>query len=386
MARASDLQVPRCVFADLCVLRTRAHCLCRQFNRLVAVPGSGLWDSNSSKTEALDILEPNACYYMPYWPAPADGRSSSSGSGSGSDAMQSHLVLAKVAGFANAVYGLDNLTLQVPALMTPPQHPGLLLAALPLSHVRRARYSPKPAWTNLWRDILRWLAPKDEANEEEGDTPAWTDSLSWSQVVGPSFTRTEALPEAAARQAVRRSLRWVHTTSGLLATRGALDASTALGVWTQGLLKGGWPSELASLGGQWNEGADNDGDGSAGIFEAFLSSIQPRGGATGGALGGPLSTQLVRTVIRTDCVGEAAGGLAVGAWHEFADAKAVRVAQNLLDYLFFDNSTGQAARPRNDPSSALGGTLLWCVPLADSMSMSMCVLLACRHIILCVCH
>ena len=176
MARASDLQVPRCVFADLCVLRTRAHCLCRQFNRLVAVPGSGLWDSNSSKTEALDILEPNACYYMPYWPAPADGRSSSSGSGSGSDAMQSHLVLAKVAGFANAVYGLDNLTLQVPALMTPPHHPGLLLAALPLSHVRRARYSPKPAWTDLWRDILRWLAPKDEANEEEGDAPAWTDS------------------------------------------------------------------------------------------------------------------------------------------------------------------------------------------------------------------
>lgn len=92
----------------------------------------------------------------------------------------------------------------------------------------------------------------------------------------------------------------------------------------------------------------------SGIFEAFLSSIQPRSVS----LGGPLSTQLVRTVVRTDCVGEAAGGLAVGAWPEFADGKATRVAANLLDYLFF-NSSALSEWPRNDPSSAVGGTLLW---------------------------
>ena len=51
--------------------------------------------------------------------------------------------------------------------------------------------------------------------------------------------RTEALPGTAAVAAVGRSLRWVHSTSGLLPTAGALSASTALGVWTEGLLKGG---------------------------------------------------------------------------------------------------------------------------------------------------
>ena len=126
------------------------------------------------------------------------------------------------------------------------------------------------------------------------------------------------------------------------------------GIWTQGLLKGGWPSQLASLGGQW-DGTAAAGDGSAGVYENFLSSIQPRSGP---ALGGPLSTQLVRTVVRTDCVGETAGGLSVGAWAEYADAKATRVAANLLDYLFF-NSSALNEWPRNDPSSAIGGTLLW---------------------------
>jgi hypothetical protein len=50
----------------------------------------------------------------------------------------------------------------------------------------------------------------------------------------------------------------------------------------------------------------------------------------------------------------------VGAWAEFEDPKATLVASNLLDYLFF-NSTAQAAWPRNDPSSAVGGTLLWAI-------------------------
>ena len=48
--------------------------------------------------------------------------------------------------------------------------------------------------------------------------------------------------------------------------------------------------------------------------------------------------------MRTDCVGEAAGGLAVGAWAEFDDPKATRVASNLLDYLFFNSGV-----PRSRP-------------------------------------
>ena len=43
-------------------------------------------------------------------------------------------------------------------------------------------------------------------------------------------------------------------------------------------------------------------------------------------------------------MGEAAGGLAVGAWAEFDDPKATRVASNLLDYLFFNSGV-----PRSRP-------------------------------------
>ena len=327
-----------------CVARARLTRACskrRQFNRLVATD-SDFW-AGDANVQKLDVLEPNACYYMPYW-AEYYGPYMP---------MRSHLVLAKVAGFTTATFGLDNLTVQTPALMTPPHHPGLLLAALPLSHVRRGRYSPVRSWVDLWKDVLRWLSFAENRSKQH---QPWIDSLRWTAVVGPSFDRDAALPTTAARDAVGRSLKWVHTRSGLLATHGALEASTALAVWTQGLMKGGWPSELASLGGQWDSD-DVAGDGSAGIFENFLSSIQPRSGKR---LGGPLSTQLVRTVVRSDCVGEAAGGLAVGAWAEFEDPKATLVASNLLDYLFF-NSTAQAAWPRNDPSSAVGGTLLWAI-------------------------
>ena len=37
-------------------------------------------------------------------------------------------------------------------LVSPPRLPGLLLSSLPLSAVRRARYSPAQKWIGLWRD------------------------------------------------------------------------------------------------------------------------------------------------------------------------------------------------------------------------------------------
>ena len=308
---------------------------CPSFNRVVADPASALWNDDSN-TQPLDILEPNACFFMSYSAAP------------GSGAMLPHLVLAKVAGFTSAVFTLNG-TKTLPVLVSPAHHPGLMLSALPLSSARRARYSPIQSWIKLWRDLLRWLMFHDR----NASAAVWTDAVQWRAVVEPSFTATEPLPASATKAAVQRSLKWTHTTSGLLATPEALTVATDLGLWTQGLLKGGWPSELAPLSGNGVKAAS--GNGSSGVFEAFLSAIQPR---SGGGLGGPLSTQLTRPIIRTDCVGEAAGGLAVGSWAEFSDPKAKATAKNLLDFLFF-NSSAAAAWPRNDPSSAVGGTLLW---------------------------
>jgi hypothetical protein len=352
---------------------------CPDFNRVVAVPGSSLWARNDTATRPLDVLEPNACSYVPYWPkqrlpTPTNGQDNAAasrqthrhggaaeldaqqatvvGRGGIDDSTSNHLVLAKVAGFTSAVFGLND-TATISVLWTPPDHPNLLLSGLALSSARRHRFSPAASWHGLWRDLLRWLLDRDG---DPAGTSSWTDRLEWTAVVGATYSDSAPLPKVAGVTAVKRALRWVHSTSGLLATSDGLALSSSLGLWVQGagqasLASTGWPTELSPMGGC--EPASSA-DGSHGIFECYMSSIQPRGGG----VGGNVSTQLLRPVVRTDCVGEAAGGLAVGAWDEVSDARAVDVATNLLDYLFF-NSTALAAWPRSDPSTAVGGTLLW---------------------------
>ena len=318
---------------------------CPDFARVVAHPGSALWTAGTN-TKPLDVFEPNTCTYIPYWPTAGDAATADADAQLPHGASRPeptppaapHLVLAKVAGFTTAVFGLNG-TATIPVLTTPPAHPGLLLASLPLSAVRRARYSPAASWQGLWRDLLRWLLFND--GEPAGDQAG--KGLLWTPVVGASYTANAILPQGAVAAAVRASLRWVHTVSRLLPTAASYAAASALGLWGKGLggpwlAANGWPSELTPLGCSSAGTGSATGNGSSGIYEAYMSAIQPRGAG----VGGNLSTQLVRPVVRTDCVGEAAGGLAVGAWAEFADARATAVAANLLDFLFF-NSTALAS-------------------------------------------
>ena len=155
----------------------------------------------------------------------------------------------------------------------------------------------------------------------------------------------------------------MHTTSRLLPTAASYRVAEGLGLATatpEALLDSGYPQELLGAPGECGDDSSDKvplGDGTHGIFEAYLSSIQPRGtGNKADSLG--ISTQLLRAVVRTDCVGETAGALSLGALSDFADSRAANVSANLLDYLFF-TSKALNAWPRNDPSHATGGTLLW---------------------------
>jgi hypothetical protein len=273
---------------------------CPDFTRLVALPGSTLWSERSS-TQPFDIFEPNACQYVPYYSSGAP--------------MTSHLALAKVAGFTRAAYGLNG-SAPVGVLTTPPQHPGLMLSSLPLSLVRRHRYSPASSWQGLWQDILRWLQ-----FGENGKQSRWTDALTWHPIVRPTFSADAVLSTdraAETSRAVMASMRWVHTVSELLATPAELETAKAVGLWgPRAQVLGGWPwslvpvpgnsGSIGSIGSSRNIGSvgssSSKADGSAGIFEAYLSAVQPRGGG----VGGNISTQLHSLVIRTDCIGEAAG-------------------------------------------------------------------------------
>jgi hypothetical protein len=312
---------------------------CPDFSRLVATPDSPLWSKGRSKTQPLDVLEPNACQYVPYYSSGAP--------------LVVHLDLAKVAGFTRAAFGLNG-SAPVAALVTPPHYPGLMLSSLPLSLVRRHRYSPASSWQRLWQDLLRWLQFSESTTHH-----LWTDSLTWQPIVRPNFGANSSLSSDRAvetQRAVMASMKWAHTVSGLLVKPAQLKIANAVGLWgprSSRYVLGSWPSSLVPIGGDTADG--DTADGSDGIFEAYLSAVQPRGGG----IGGNISSQFHSLVIRTDCVGEAAAGLAIGGWSggDYVDERASTVAENLMDYLFFNSSA--FGWPRSDPKSPVGGTLLW---------------------------
>jgi len=115
---------------------------------------------------------------------------------------RSHLVIAKVAGFDRAVYGLDDVKTS-PILF---EHPGgsILVSTTKLSQFVTARYATKNAMQAIWRMVFGWLQP--------GSKPV---QLDWTPTVRPTFDRGVPLPADAARRAIQRGIDW-HTTAGLL--------------------------------------------------------------------------------------------------------------------------------------------------------------------------
>jgi hypothetical protein len=71
-------------------------------------------------------------------------------------AERPHLVLAHVAGFDTALYGLPEQS--APVLF---EHPGadVLVATTKLSQFVTGRYAPADAWRGVWRWILQWACP-----------------------------------------------------------------------------------------------------------------------------------------------------------------------------------------------------------------------------------
>lgn len=303
---------------------------CTSFARLVMRGGSPLWSNRSchvNRTLApLDIVEPNLCRFTPFVSRAPPTRQS-----------MVHASLAKVAGYTTAVFGVSSpsagaATFPWDALVSPAGHPGLMLSALELSAVVSSRHSPVANARRLWVAILRWLTFADAC------AAAAVDRLAWVPAVRATYGRGDALPSGATRDAVARAARWLHSTSGLLVTPGNEKLTRVLMGRT---IADRWPVESLS------EGWEQAGDGSRGMYEAYLSAIEADG------------AQMVGLRIRTDCIAESTAALAIGgAW--LGDARSSLVCANLLGYLF--NTSLAQAGPR-DPSlgasSPLAGLLLW---------------------------
>jgi hypothetical protein len=234
------------------------------------------------------------------------------------EAANPDLVLARVAGFDTAVYGLPEKDVH-PILF---EHAGVLVAATKLSQFVTARYAPLEAWGPVWKNILGRLVG-----------PRAAPPLHWTPAVRPTYAAGEALPTDAEAAAFRRGAAvwgnarlFVHPSwQGAVERRGMVNDGVA-----------------PAPGAEWPEG-----DGSEGVLEGFSSVIFPDG------------TQPIRWALRADCIGEASFPLALWSVADKREQTA-RMASNLNDFIYIHSVLAKG--PRSDPRNPAYGLVGWTYP------------------------
>ena len=241
-------------------------------------------DAFGDRLKKSRILMIHDCHYLPV------------------EAHRPHLVVARVAGYDQALYGLPKENVH-PILF---EHPGgdVLVATTKLSQFVTARYAPLDAWEPVWRMILKWTQPS-------ADLPA----LRWTPPLQPSYSRDAELPADVERQALQRGAEW-YRKSGLLvhpSWQGRYERPANAGpptaYWPDGHRAGPGPGRDAA-----------PGDGSLGLLEGFRSKIYHDG------------SQTVLWWRRADNHGESAGALAL-AGSVLQQPEFSRIGSNLADWL-----------------------------------------------------
>ena len=196
-------------------------------------------------------------------------------------AAQSDLVLARVAGFDTAVYGLPEEGVY-PILFAHPRG-GILVSTTRLSSFIESRYGPADAWTPIWNRIFAWLGSATAGSK-----------MKWTSTVRPSFGRDENLSADVESQAFRRGSSW-YSRAGLLMPAASAD------------------------------------EGLGGVLEGFISAIHTDG------------TQPLRKNSRNDCAGETSLAMALaGSIGQRTEDR--RIAGNLNDYIYFRSEFAQGPR------------------------------------------
>jgi len=232
------------------------------------------------------------------------------------EAPEPYMVLAKVAGFDKAVYGLQG-TESFPVLFQHPTRDNMLVATTKLSQFVTGRYIPKHSWQAIWRMILQWLDPEESFA-----------LLQWTPTVGPTYSRDDSLPAGAQRDAIIRGIDW-HYNAKLLVHES-------------------WRSELNKYGAHKPVGPAPDasspvGDGTYGLLEGVHSGIDSSDGG-----------QKIRWWLRTDVNGESSIAFALRSLID-GDDRSKTVAANLADWVYFKSGLLH----NGDPSDGNYGLLGW---------------------------
>jgi len=236
----------------------------------------------------MSILTINDCHYV------------------GVKAEDPLMVVAKVAGFDTAIYGLDSTEIH-PILFKLPET-NILVSTTKLSQFITGRYAPKDAWKSILRYVLNWLQPDGALSE-----------LNWTESVRPSYLKDKKLSQNERSQSARRGVEWYYK-SDLLATPLQVNNGEKL---------------IKTTDAEY---------GKEGIREAYSSKIQFDG------------SQNTREDRRGDCASESAMALAIrGIIYENDTDKAT--AENLQDFIYFKSLMRQGSR--NDPQNAQFGFIDW---------------------------
>jgi hypothetical protein len=244
----------------------------------------------------LQLLDIHDCRYVPVEPRRAD------------------LVLARVAGFETAIYGIPQEGVKPILFMAPEGE--ILIATTKLSQFVTGRYAPVTAWRFIWDWVAGWLSPQTEVRVGE-----------FIPAVSPSFSSHQPLPQNAGLEAFQRGVEWFSKARILV------DHSWKHTVNERELRSGPSPGP----GPDWPVG-----DGSEGVLEGFSNITEYDG------------SQLANWGIRYDCAGETSMAMAFSA---AIDQKAEdgRIAANLSDFIYLTSALAQG--PRNDPRSPSFGLI-----------------------------
>ncbi|MCB0687193.1 MAG: hypothetical protein KDC53_11730, partial [Saprospiraceae bacterium] len=222
---------------------------------------------------------------------------------------------ANVAGFRNAIYGLDS-TDHFPILFV---DDGQLIATTKLSDFRHSRYSPINVVQGVINDILHYL--EIELDEK---------TLQWSPLVVPMYNANQKLTDDAYRKAVLKGASWYIDSRFLIHPQ--------------------WQSQWRAYDtlplpvGPPVDTSFPSGDGSLGVMEGHYSYINPDG------------SQPYRYWLRADCVAETAMTLSMASSlddHNVYDS----IAYHLMDFLF--SSPTFKTRANQNPRSNAYGLIGW---------------------------
>ena len=256
------------------------------------VVGTDLFGTNLAK---MSILAAHECRFRPVIGAPLGD-----------------LVLARVAGYDQAVFGLPAKGAFAILFQLPEKN--LVVATTKLSDFVTGRFAPAGRWELVWKKVLDLLAP-DLALE-----------LKIEPVVSAAYSATAKLPDGFESAAFSKAVDWF-AHSHLLVHASQKEAfDQALRVGMENTLP-----PLASA---------PEGDGSLGIMEGYSSGISIDG------------EQKPRLPLRADCNAESAMVFALDG-----GVKNVVLARNLLDFVYFNSGICQG--PRADTNHPAFGLIGW---------------------------